>query len=503
MTASLSPTYRKWLWLTLLSILALRLFTLDAYPLQDTTEARYGEIARIMLETQNWVTPQFDYGVPFWGKPPLATWLSAGSYQLFGITEFAARLPSLLLAIAMLALVYYLGKRQHSTDLGLMAATILASSLMFFVAAGAVLMDTALVTGITLSMIAFWRIMNSGGRIWGYAFFIGISIGLLAKGPLALVLIGTPIGFWSLWQGKIRQLFKPIPWFSGGLLMLALTLPWYILAELRTPGFLDYFIIGEHWNRFTVSGWQGDLYGSAHARPRGTIWLYAIAALLPWALFIPLLIWRRVSGSRIFISQNHSWHIYLGLWAITPLLFFTFAGNILATYTLPSIIPMALLGGEIWMQACAANDTREGLCKTRLKLLPFAGMATPLLLVAAINLQNNGHIGTKSQKELLAAYHQQQAISEGRLIYLLKRPFSAQFYSRGKAIEAESWQQAMAYFEDDIRDYYVLKNRQLQNLPDKLRSKLQVTGQYHGYSLLREVATKETVQNAEKTGELL
>ncbi len=65
-------------------------------PLNDVSEARYAEIARKMLETGNWVTPQHDYGVPFWAKPPLSTWLSAFSMKLFGVNEFAARLPGLL-----------------------------------------------------------------------------------------------------------------------------------------------------------------------------------------------------------------------------------------------------------------------------------------------------------------------------------------------------------------------------------------------------------------------
>ena len=77
-----------------------RLATLGAYPLMDSTESRYAEIARKMLETGNWLTPQFDYGVPFWGKPPLSTWLSAAAMAVLGVGEFAARLPSFLLALA-------------------------------------------------------------------------------------------------------------------------------------------------------------------------------------------------------------------------------------------------------------------------------------------------------------------------------------------------------------------------------------------------------------------
>lgn len=93
------------LWAILGSTLLIRLLSLGAYPLMDTTEARYGEMARLMIETQNWVTPQFDYGVPFWGKPPLFTWMSAGGIEAFGVNEFAVRLPHWLAGVVVMLLM--------------------------------------------------------------------------------------------------------------------------------------------------------------------------------------------------------------------------------------------------------------------------------------------------------------------------------------------------------------------------------------------------------------
>lgn len=87
----------------------------------------------------------------------------------------------------------------------------------------------------------------------------------------------------------MENVWNSLPWIKGALLMLALSLPWYLLAERQTPGFLHYFIVGEHFQRFTVKGWQGDLYGSGHASPLGTIWLYGLTMFLPWTLLLPLL----------------------------------------------------------------------------------------------------------------------------------------------------------------------------------------------------------------------
>src|SRR5438045_8153025 len=115
----LSATERRWLLGLVIGVVAVRLVTLGAYPLMDSTESRYGEIARKMLETGHWLMPQFDYGVPFWGKPPLAMWLSAAAMSVFGVNEFAPRLPSLLAMVACGALVYALAVLRGGRDQGL------------------------------------------------------------------------------------------------------------------------------------------------------------------------------------------------------------------------------------------------------------------------------------------------------------------------------------------------------------------------------------------------
>ena len=104
MTPAASRVKAHWLLVALAVALAVRLATLGTYPLMDTSEARYGEIARVMLETANWVTPQETPGTPFWAKPPLYAWLSATSARVFGISEFALRLPSLMCGCLVLVL---------------------------------------------------------------------------------------------------------------------------------------------------------------------------------------------------------------------------------------------------------------------------------------------------------------------------------------------------------------------------------------------------------------
>ncbi len=150
-----------------------RLLTLGIYPLMDTTEARYGEMARIMFETGNWITPMFDYNVPFWGKPPLFTWLSASGFELFGVNEFAARVPHLIVGVVVLCLVWLLvDKARRNRGEAWLATAILATTAAFSVISGAVMTDMALTLAITLSMVSFWLSWYRKSKLWGYLFLL-------------------------------------------------------------------------------------------------------------------------------------------------------------------------------------------------------------------------------------------------------------------------------------------------------------------------------------------
>lgn len=263
----------KGLLLGLIGILALRLLAMAAMPFADTSEPRYAEIARLMATTGDWITPWFDAGEPFWGKPPLAFWAQALSIRLFGLSELAVRLPSWLAMLGVLALVQRCARQLRGEQAARWATLLFATMLLPYASAGAVLTDAFLALGITLSMVSFLLAPRDPRPLWRYGFFAGLAIGLLAKGPLALVLTSGAIVPWMLWHRNARAQLSALPWAAGIVLTLALTLPWYIAAELKTPGFLRYFILGEHILRFVDPGWEGDRYGSAHERPYGSIWL--------------------------------------------------------------------------------------------------------------------------------------------------------------------------------------------------------------------------------------
>jgi 4-amino-4-deoxy-L-arabinose transferase-like glycosyltransferase len=180
----------------LLAVAALRLLTIGLYTLADTTEARYAEVARKMVELNNWITPWYDYGVPFWAKPPLSTWLTAGSFMVLGVNEFAARLPHFLMACLVAWLVWD-WLRQRSMREAFLAVIMLAASLLFFVSAGAVMTDMALALGTTMALRGFWLGMwgaPAQRTLESTLAFVGLGVGLLAKGAGGASVDPAPAG---------------------------------------------------------------------------------------------------------------------------------------------------------------------------------------------------------------------------------------------------------------------------------------------------------------------
>lgn len=356
-------------WGLLFFLLLVRLLSMYSVPLNDSTEARYGEIARKMLATGDWVTLWHDFGIPFWGKPPLTIWLSALSMKFFSITAFSARLPSMLLSLGALAMVSQTGAQYRGVAVGRVSLIILASSFIFYLASGTVMMDPALMFAVILCQISFWRTSQAPSLRDGYLFFLGLSIGLLAKGPVVLILVGGSIGSWILWKKQWHVLWQALPWFSGTLMMLTLVLPWYIWAEHKTPGFLNYFIVGEHLGRFFQPAWQGDKYGFAHVQMFGMIWPYFIMGTLPWSglmmiTFCSSSVRQAVASS--FKEDTSGWISYWSVCCLFPLIFFSFAKIL---FILMSYLQFPLFHFFLLRVGVGFKETRQSKNKTQVQRL--------------------------------------------------------------------------------------------------------------------------------------
>ena len=427
-----APSVGWWL-IALLVVLVIRVGSLSLYPLTDTTEARYGEISRVMAASGNWITPQLEPGVPFWAKPPLSFWQGALSVKLFGASEFSVRLPMFLNLLAVLTLVYGFARRLYGERVAAISVFIIITSVVGFITSGAVMTDPAMVLATTLAMISFWFSMENESRRWGYCFFIALSIGFLAKGPIAWVLTGVPIILWLTLHRCWRDMWDKLPIVAGIGIVALLALPWFVLSEMNTPGFLNYFFIGEHFERFLNSGWTGDRYGTAHDRPRGTIWLFTLAAFAPWSIIAIIICLVSVikMRTRAVVSLFSPAQHYLFLWCIWPLIFFTFAGNILPTYVLPALPAFAIL----------LALSVDKLHKPTWLILP--GLLLPLAVAFAGPLGVISKLEHRTQRALVQYAQVEYPTIE--LAYVGKAPHSGRFYSQGLAkffpniAEVRSW----------------------------------------------------------------
>jgi len=342
-TTSLAPGARapRLLLVALALLGALRLATLGLVPLVDRSESRYAEMGRVMVATGNWRTPQLAPGDPYWGKPPLHLWATAASLTAFGTSEFAARLPSWLGALVVLATTWRMARR--GAEAAALACLVLASSVLFYTLAAQVSLDITLAV-CTTAALAGWSLARRepehAGRWHALAFF-ALGAGLLAKGPVALALFVVTLALACAGTRDLRWL-RGVPWTLGVALMAAVCVPWYVAAERATPGFLDYFVVRENFLRFLVEDY-GDRYGHGHTWPYGTIWAMAWVALLPWSPLVVLLLWRARGGGALARLRADPERAFWWAASLAPLVFFTPSRNLVVTYVLPALPPMALL----------------------------------------------------------------------------------------------------------------------------------------------------------------
>jgi 4-amino-4-deoxy-L-arabinose transferase-like glycosyltransferase len=454
------PRFRS-VWLALGAAALSRLVLAAFVPLMDTTEARYGEMARKMVESRDWLVPLHDYGVPYLAKPPLAFWFSAAGIALFGPGELGPRILILLATVAFATAFYLCVRRWIGSVAALTALLVMATSLLFFVAAAAVMTDMLLTICVAVALGAFWERYRGGSGHAELALYVALGLGLLVKGPLAAVLALGPIVLFALAFRRVGQVWRRFAWVKGGLLAVAIAAPWYIAAELRNPGFLNYFIIGEHIQRFLVPGWTGDMYGRAHDVPRGGIWLFFLLGALPWGLIaIPWLIRARVRVRERWRGHHELVAFWL-LSALVPLLLFTFAGNIIFPYALPALPPAALV-----LAVLVSDDDARAL--PRLAAIAFAFA----LVVTAATWAAGSYIETHSQRAVVRAVAERAPNAKEPVYYWQTRFFSADYYGQGRVRVVEDAAPLARELAARHEFTLVISERRLDSLPTDISEHL-------------------------------
>ena len=331
--ATRSAPLERWLpWILSAGAIFVLFYQLGSVALFEPDEGRNAEKAREILLLPDWLTPHENFH-PVLDKPIAFYWLIALSYKLFGVSEWAARLPSALAALGCIALVYLFTRDHWGEKQALWSGLILLTSLEFFILARLVIFDMSLAFFLTLSLSAFYRASHCDDlhrrRVLCLLLYSGLGIATLIKGLIGIVVPGMVI-FSYLALTQQWSILRRIELLPGALLLLAVVLPWYLEVGARHEGYLRYFFWHEHFGRFV-----GDSFNRTQS------WYYfvlvALIGFFPWTFAWPFM----VSGCRRWVGDDKT--LFLLLWAGLPILFFSVSKSKLPHYLLPIFPALAIL----------------------------------------------------------------------------------------------------------------------------------------------------------------
>lgn len=294
-------------------------FHLGTRPLLSSGEARASEISLEMLQKGNLLVPYLNEEIIL-TKPVLFHWLIIVSYKIFGVSEFSSRVPSALAGVLVIILVYLFGKQCWDEKTGFIAGLILVTSPLFFWSSRCARIDSLLLLLITMSLYCFWR-------GWSLGWFLFMGLGVLAKGPIGVI---VPLGIVVLFLFFIgrAQLLRRLNWFWGLILFFLVVSPWFIAI---------YFLVPHHKSEmffvqqiYAWLGGGGEWY-------KGYVYIpHLILGFFPWSLALPgvfLFTWKKRDEKTVF----------LWTWAFVVFFIFALTGEKVSRYILPLYPAISLL----------------------------------------------------------------------------------------------------------------------------------------------------------------
>lgn len=374
-------------WGLALVFAAVYLASLFSPPLLDDADSSHAEAAREMYVTGDYVTLHIN-GVRYLEKAPLPYWLVAGSYHIFGVNEFATRLPMALSVMLLGILAIAWGTRAFGERTGIYAG------LFVYTAAGVFLFTRILIPDVLLSLLIaaslfFWlSALENRGPAWKwYAGYVCIALGVLTKGLIALVFPAGSAFFYLLITGEWRR-WKEFRLGSGSLLFFVIAAPWHLLAGLRNTGgqgghgFFWFYFINEHLLRFLGKRYPRDY----NKLPWALYWSLHLVWLFPWSLYLPAAIRTAIQTRRTGAGFQDRTRLMCYLLAGLVLLFFAISTN-QEYYTLPAYFPLLmLLAASIShyeRQECDTGE-REGWLRISAGLLAVIGVAAGVTLLTLL-----------------------------------------------------------------------------------------------------------------------
>jgi len=356
-------------------------FGLAYFGLIGADEPRYAQVAREMLARHDWITPTLG-GKPWLEKPPLYYWQAMLAYSVFGVSDWAARLPSAADATLMVFAIYLFLKRFRpgfQLDGALMTAS--AAGVIGFARAAST--DMPLAATFTIALLAWYAWYESESRRYLAIFYCFLALGMLAKGPVAPLLAAIIIVIFVAKKGDFRLLVRTL-WIPGILLFCVLAVPWYVAVQIRNPEFLRVFIVEHNLARFGTN-----LYH--HPEPFWYFLPVTLIGLIPWTLFMAasfaetIRVWW-TERQQILASED-ALNAFLVIWLIVPVVFFSFSRSKLPGYIVPALPAGTLLLAE-YVRRRVTDDERPSLSLIVLHSIVAAAPIVPALMIQYLILQH-------------------------------------------------------------------------------------------------------------------
>lgn len=328
-------------------------YGLGSLPLIGPDEPRYAQVAREMFVSGDWVTTRLG-GINWFEKPALTYWLSAAGYALFGENEFGARFFIAVFATIGVLLVYWFGKRTRSARFGFLSAAVLATCGMWPGFARVATFDLTLSVAMTLALAGFFLWAESSKRptFW-FVMCFALGLAVLAKGLVGIVLPSAVIGLYLLLTRQLKIVFNSKLLLIGAAVFLATAATWYapVIAK-HGQEFINEFFIGHHFQRYLSNKYK-------HPQPAYFFLLVALAGSFPWTFYLIGSAWRSARNWRETFSDRL--RLFLWLWVLVTIGFFSFSGSKLPGYVLPIFPAISMLVGlelERWWQPTVERRTK-------------------------------------------------------------------------------------------------------------------------------------------------
>jgi len=332
----------------------------DGLGLVGADEPRYAQIAHEMLDRFDGadtlkgklsacVTPYL-YGHPWLEKPALYYWRAMFLFQDFGVHDWSARLPSTTFAFIMIGLIY-LHMRRFRPGGHLDAALITVACVGIIGFARGASTDMQMAAPLAIGLLGWYAWYETGSKFWLYDIYFFTGLATLAKGPVAPFLAAVIIAAFAILRKEwaiVRRTF----WWPGMVLYFAMVLPWFIAVQHQNPTFFREFFLEHNLERFATDRYE-------HSQP---FWYYLAViglAMMPWTVLAVRALVDGIMTSMAEWRLRHSHSAtpcagrpgdafpeFLVLWALIPIVFFSFSQSKLPGYVLPSIPPIAILTGD-------------------------------------------------------------------------------------------------------------------------------------------------------------